>query len=250
MTPGMEQLMRGQWGFTFTVPPTAFGLFAPGQRFESELMSVNAYEGLQRYTIVLNTMQYSGGTLLSPGVSANNQVDSRFGVELQWGANESSDQCDVDYPCRGGSFCIAAEYLRVRLFRDATGPAIGPSPTVSGFVSPSTKLVTALVPPTRTQQVTLLASSNVVMPVPARAVAYRLMLGSQTDVLAFALQVQGDGVSGGFADAVAATGAGAETFQQNRWAYRPLLPATQFIQLTTGVGAGATVIAQFMLDLG
>jgi len=247
--PGLEMLRRGQWGFTFTVPPAAFGLFAPGQRFETELMSVNQYEGLQRYTIVLNSMRYSGGLLLAPGVSADNQVDSRFGIELQWGANESTDSCDVDYPCRGGSFCIAAEYIRVRLFRDATGAAIGPAPTVSGFVSPSTKLVTALVPPTRTQQVTLGASSNFQMPVPPRAVAYRLMLGSQTDVLAFALQVQGDGASGGFADAVGATGTGTETFQQNRWAYRPLLPSTQFISLTSGA-AGATAILQFMLDLG
>ncbi len=246
----MDQLLRGQWGFTFTVPNSAFGLFAPGQRFEAELMSVNAYPGLERYTVVLNAMQYSGGTLLSSTAPAANQVDSRFGIEVQWGANESSDQCDVDYPCRGGSFCIAAQYLRVRLFRDATGAAIGPNPTVSGFVSPTSKLVTALVPPTRTQQVTLLASSSTLMAVPPRAVAYRLMSASTVETIAGCVQVQGDGASGAFADAVTVTSAGVETFQQNRWAYRPLLPATQFLSITTGAGSGATAIVQFMLDLG
>jgi len=245
----MEYLARGQWGFTFTVPPSAFGLFASGQRFEAELMSVNHSSELRRWTVVLGVMRYSGGTLLMAG-TPDNQVDSRFGVAMEWGAGEATDRCDIDYPCRGGSFSVVAEYLRVRLFRDATGPAIGPSPTVSGFVCPVPKVVTALVPPTRTVQVTLLASTSVLSPVPARAVAYRLMLGANTDALAFAVQVQGDGASGGFADAVAATGVGVETFQQNRWAYRPLLPSTQFIQLTTGVGPGATAILQYMLDLG
>lgn len=247
---GLEILRRGQWGFSFQIPASAYGVFGPGQRFETDILSVNETPPYERWTVVLNCMRYSGGTLIVAGQPADNQVDSRWGARIEWGSNQAADGADVDWPCRGGSFVVSADYLRLKVFRDAGGPAIGPSPILSGYVSTTSRVVTAVVPPTRTKQITLLSLGSGLMSVPERAIAYRLSLGAAGDVLGSVIQLQGDGASGAQVDGLAITNAGTETFQQNRWAYRPLLAATEFLQFTTTAGNVATVNVSFMLDLG
>ena len=242
----LELLYRGQWGFSFQVPA---GFANPGG-FQAELLSANQVEGVDRYTVVLNQMRYSGGLLLSTTQPANNQVDTRFALTMEWGAYGSGDTCEVDYPCRGGSFTVGAEYLRLRVFRDVTGPAIGPAPILSGYITPSQKLLGALTPPTRSLSVTLLASGTSLVPIPPRAVAYRLWVSGATAIVTSVLQMQGDGASLGMLDGVGVNGNFEDTLQENRAAFRPLNPTATFLLLTNGAVVTSTTYIQFMLDLG
>jgi len=258
---------NGRWGFSVQAP-VGFGQFPGGATF-ADLLSLQV-DVARVWTVHLSTMRYTitdpAAPALDPGSSPDNQVDPLWTVNLVYGANDASERVSVDYPARGATFQVHASNLHLSVARSiGANVTVGQPPLFTGWISDDPRTVAALVAPTLTRNFLVLGTGGIqtiFIPVPERASAYRIREFDGNIVvnplnLGTTIGQSRDRVSAlpMFIDygptTAASIGVAGDLMADNRAAYFPLVPETQYLWVRVGASLISTNLKiQFLLDLG
>jgi hypothetical protein len=239
-----------RWGFSVPVTATT-----TGQVQFTDLIAVNV-DDPQSWVLQLNALRYQNGTLpIGATQPTDNQVQSLAGSNppawkaiISLGVGDGSERVTVDYYARGCTMPLHAAIIRIALSGTINASNSGlPPPILSGMVSPGHRVLTGAPNPTFTTAFfTINASASVLVPIPARAIAYRIFnpgtavsaQSAQTDAGGVVIQFDRNGVPPASQEQGNATGS------------YPLNPSAQFVQITNLDAGTQSYALQFLLDMG
>ncbi len=235
---------RGQWSFTAEPKPNV--LFAGANL----LRTITPPEYAQGWTIQLNAFRYYIGPLAA-GLPPDNQTDINpiFQATVRWGTDGPSETAVVDYPAAGCTFAVQASTVTVDINGSNTVPGATP-PRLSGALVPVANIVVTATAPQLTSFARIVGpGSNLVIPVPARASAYRVFFADVPALQQVTIQ-QLSGASVVQQDGQVPTSLTADAQMSNRAGYYVINPYAQAVRLSNVGLANTTVGLTFLLDLG
>jgi hypothetical protein len=243
----------------------SFQVQMPANSFisQSDLLNVDIPPALARsWTLTLIGYRYSNGPITfpaSPGGSYTQNTDNAtsgagsLAVQLTWGVDGVMETALVDYPTHGGCLQLFGGNIRVGIVVNGFSTGAAP-PIVGGFLAPAVRSsLGAITNPTYSlNPQTIGAATFVRIPIPRRAVAYRIY---QQDVLLTAdiTVLQEDQaanvVEADFPNVTGIlTGSGGAGVPSE---YTPVNNRAQYLRVVnSNVGLARTVGVVWLLDIG
>src|SRR5262249_6878539 len=98
-----------------------------------------------------------------------------YRLRVVWGTADATNTADVDFPPRGGTLTVWGAQVRCQLSSLLAVPGGSNLPILQGWVRPGQRSPKTQDTPTLTTQPTVVGTtSQVVFPIPSRAIAYRI----------------------------------------------------------------------------
>lgn len=250
---------NGKWGFSHTLD---FTQLTPISMLTSEVPPWMA----RPWTVTLSGMRYTSGPLANVAHPTpdppDNQVPVELKVRIDYGIDSGRETVDVDYPWAGCTFQVHASSIRLYLLPPATqNYNIDKPPLLNATMSPfpQGRGATDIIGPTWTHAYTFPPSSTLYVPIPRRAIAYRLV-PTNSSSLAPAIacfQAAGGIISGNIDVAIdyateLLTTNDASAFPKlfpNRGFLMPILPYASMLKIQTPALTFPCSI-QYLLDIG
>lgn len=256
---------EGRWGFTVT-----------GNTLTGDLLTTMVpVFGARSWVVQLNAWRYSSGTLqpTSNSVDPDGQTAAFLRAKVVFGTDSAYETVLLDYPVRGCTFPVQGSLVRLSFLPPTSQISFGAqftTPILSGTISPGNTGRAAVdsLGPTFTTQIGSIGkvgdpNNTVIVNLPARACAYRVMYQAES-IAPVALNIvqttgQGANVELAWDYGQITAGSGEPLYDTNTnsiSAFRirdpiPLIPMANSLtirNLDAVVVSALTV--QFLLDLG
>jgi hypothetical protein len=213
------------------------------------------------WVLHLNALRYQNGALpIGAAQPADNQTQSLAGsnspgqgwkLKLFFGTSDAAETVLVDYYARGCTMQVHGSMIRMQVQGTINAGNSGlPPPILSGFIAPCARVASVVPTPTFTTAIfTVGAGNTVFVPIPDRAVGYRII----DPDLAITTRNVRQADAGGVGIQLDFTGAGSSPATQeqgNAAGYYPLNPSAQFVTVFNSDAVNIVFSLQFLLDLG
>jgi hypothetical protein len=249
-----------RWGFSIPYVATQAG--------QSLLVAQVPVWASRRWTIHLNAFRYQGGTITANILPPDNQTSQLVRARIQYGVDGAQEDISIDYPSRGCSIPVAGSIVRVYIDppTEVLNTGIVPPPLLSGFLTPTDTArgaVGSIAPTFTTRIAALLFGTQQFVPIPRRAVGYRLAYGTDS-VIGVPITVEQVAGQAGGADVAWDFGSANPLGQGEALAVPdgnisanrvrdviPLMPQAGALRLfNNSIDTNQTIMIQFILDIG